>query len=335
MTFARKSTLLFACLGVLAYSVAVVGQEDVANVQLKALTLSKSGSLKGRITTAMSSFDAATPAAAVRVMLSRNGKNLAQAQTDKYGRFEIKDVHTGRYNILAIGETALLASGVNVVENDGTEAVAELVAMPAPHKVAKSVLQANSKSLLESPPVKMFERLDSPKVLTTSMISPTLTEGTISGLISDLGGNSAEAKVFLIQGDKIVKETISVDGRYTLNDVKAGVYSLMAVAQNGFSVAGVQVKKLPPVTRVSLVVQDGADITLAEGQTFRLYVQDEVDDDNDDGAPAILPDGGFVPGDGGVTGGGGVGFGGAAAGLGGLAGLAGLAALGDDNASPK
>ena len=309
-----------------------------ADVTIKTIGLNADGSLVGKISTAISSFDSSTPAEELSVSISRNGKILGEAKTDENGRFEIKNVQAGRYNLLAYGDQALLATGVEISEPAENSIVMELVAMPAPLKVATTVLSQYSKQMAAAKPLEVAKT----KMVSVNVISPTVSEGTVNGRVSDLNGEMIEnANVLLIQGNKIVAKSVAAKGTYSFDSVKAGVYTVMAVAESGFSVFGLEVVASKTISNASFK-QEPSDITLVEGQT-----QDILPNDNDQGIPVIddgfgapIIDGGFAGGGGGFAGGGGGIGGGGGSGLGlglGAAGIAlGAAALGDNDrrASP-
>ncbi|MEC9091094.1 MAG: hypothetical protein VX438_00200, partial [Planctomycetota bacterium] len=168
-------------IGLISFGFNAIGQDTAlpqgSENSVKTLALSANGSLIGKLSTALSSFDVTVPAEKLHVSLSRNGKMLHATQTDHRGRFELKDIQTGRYNFLAFGETALFVTGIDIVENDGLDVVAEMVAMPAPLKVAKTVLTSHSKSLMDSIPVKVQKSA----TVSVRSVAPIAYEGDVSG----------------------------------------------------------------------------------------------------------------------------------------------------------
>ena len=145
---------------------------------------------------------------------------------------------TGRYNLLAHGDQALLATGVEVTAADDKSTEFEFVAMPAPLKVATTILSQYSKQFAESKPLKDTKV----KLVSVQVISPTTSEGTVNGRVSNLNGELANiANVLLIQGNNVVANVEVNNGAYSFSAVKPGVYTVMAIADSGFSVFGLEV----------------------------------------------------------------------------------------------
>lgn len=325
---------ILSCFGVNAFgqeeSLPAPGDLAKSDLSIKTLTLTADNVLVGEVATAISSFDATTPAEGLSVTISRNGVVIKEATTDKDGKFALKDVESGRYNLVAVGVDTLFASGVEVVDfAPNSPANSRLVAMPAPLQVITAVLSKHVYKSIDTTEVN-FGQLAS-----MSTMSPSLVEGKIAGTITDLAGNLPEStNVMLMQGDQIVDQTIAANGKYQFNSVKAGIYSIVAASKNGFSVIGLEVVKAPVVKNVSAQGPGEANLTLADGTTIRLVqVQDEDRDEElgflpfDDGG--VITGGGGAPIGGGGIGGGGVG-GGGLAGLAGLAGIAGVAGSGNN-----
>jgi len=212
-------------------------------------------------------------------------------------------------------------------------------------------LSQYSKQFAESKPLKDTKV----KLVSVQVISPTTSEGTVNGRVSNLNGELANiANVLLIQGNNVVANVEVNNGAYSFSAVKPGVYTVMAIADSGFSVFGLEVVASATVSNVSFR-DNPIDITLVAGQTQDILPSEEAGLvlDAGFGAPCCgvpvdsccgaagggLAGGGFGGGGfgGGGFGGGGIGGGG---GLGlaiGATGLAlGAAALGnnDNRASP-
>ncbi len=353
-----KSLILAAVIGLFGAVTQAqeAGISAPTDVTIKSIGLNADGSLVGKISTAISSFDAATPAEKLSVSISRSGKIIGESKTDENGRFEIKNVGTGRYNLLAHGDQALLATGVEVTAADDKSTEFEFVAMPAPLKVATTILSQYSKQFAESKPLKDTKV----KLVSVQVISPTTSEGTVNGRVSNLNGELANiANVLLIQGNNVVANVEVNNGAYSFSAVKPGVYTVMAIADSGFSVFGLEVVASATVSNVSFR-DNPIDITLVAGQTQDILPSEEAGLvlDAGFGAPCCgvpvdsccgaagggLAGGGFGGGGFGGGGFGGGGFGGGGIGGGGGLGLAigatglalGAAALGnnDNRASP-
>lgn len=310
-------------------------------ISIKTASLTQEGHLVGTISTALSSFAAISPAEGLTVTLSRKGMVMGKAQTGREGTFVMENVKPGRYSLVAAGKTALLATGIDIVavskdapakDVDGLT----MVAMPSPYDMAKSILSRFKKRIAAGNPVKQTPI----QLISTRVTTPSVTEGTIQGQVADLNGALVgKATVVLVQGDKVVVQTQVQHGVYTFDNVKPGIYSLMAVSDGGFSVFGLEVLKGSITRKVSFEKASPTDITLVDGKTILLITtQDDeeeknTEDEEEDEDEIIIP---FFPGSGPAGGGGLGGGGGGLGGLGAVAGVAGLTAgVAALSASPK
>ncbi len=314
------------------------------------VSLNSAGVLEGKVN-GLNSVGELESLAGVSVSLMLNGKQVAQAITNKDGTFAFAGVAPGTYAMVAKSDRAfstyalhVLKSGANLqtslsvyAANLGEEKARELV---GDAWVPEGSASPNYYRDYQEDPLAGTRKFnDSHRI--------RLQNGNLVGRISrpgwvyadqDLSGNVAQV---LKNGEVVGTAAVKKDGHFTIAGLEPGVYDLFVGGDDGIAVVGFQAitgeatAQLAPEGSVLVSTQAGSSESLnfemvQPNEVAGPLVQEVVVGEEEIVGGGFAPGrsfggGGFGGGRGGFGGGGGGGGGIGGGGIGGLLGIAGLA----------
>jgi hypothetical protein len=324
----------------------------------------------------------------VDVFISRRGEETLHAATDSEGRFTFENVEPGVYAMSVWQDRVLASSALQVIDdsNDAggqypSSTVVSVADVDRP--TIKTALIRYLPAGVQTPaPILSGVDLDG---LAGKLGSPgnsirvAQTNGGLVGRLYLAGANAdklqgaAMSNVFILQdGDQIDRALTDPTGAFVFDDLKPGLYSMLAIGPGGVGLIGFELTSETAQQTAARVESEGEQlVSMLEEASDELSMQlapvpeavDSLDElmgepvEVVDGVPFALDgfeepilDGCCTPfGGGGMMGGGGSGngggggsiggggggggFGGGLSGVGALVGIAALAAVGsDDNA---
>lgn len=348
--------------------------------------LNEDDTLLGRLTVIEPATGKPEPVQSVKIRFVRKGRVQAEVSPDANGSFSVKGLERGVYSMIAAGEDGFLAWSVNVqpkladmaklppglqramlAQEVKDELDVQAAAVPPANfiplkELLTQYLPSEDSTLYlagnDLPPDMDAPPRDADPGTSLKHHQVRLTDdGRLLGRIRRLQPDSGrdlrirQLNVFLLQGDSITaQEDVAPNGTFAFEDMRPGVYSMVAAGRDGFLAFSIDVlgaRKEPvdlDVTQTANQVVPAAfrvnadeglqiDVALCSPADFNQQNLAALTDGftNEPGAPiadaGFAPDfggGGFPPMSGGagpgMGGGGGGGFGGGGSG-GGLGGV--------------
>ncbi len=218
------------------------------------VAVDQDGSVRGRIT-AVGSDVGVVGLGKTKVMLVRDGNidHLIDTQID--GSFEMRNVEQGDYSLIASGKLGFAAFGVRVTDevSEHSTNVIEIATVNPGSLPLRRVLE----SVL---PMKVLEQVDLSAVEGIDAVGSNrvrLTDGKLTGRLNSFVAVSQEGtKVAILNDDKKVAETtVGANGDFTIENLAAGVYELVAVGKSGLAVLTFEAVSADSLTELS----NGAD----------------------------------------------------------------------------
>lgn len=303
----------------------------------------------------------------VSVKLEASDGTVKTSTTDSEGNFLFEGVEPGIYSIVAQGESVYACIAMHVVD-----ATAGASALPNDALISLADIDFSTikTAMIRYMPPKFapvtggIEIGDGSELASqlvgSSMFKVSQRDGGMSGVVLRAGAEQGTllgaegSNVFLFRrGAEVDRQVTDGQGRFRMEDVKPGVYSLIAIGTQGLATVGFEVVSENRVQTASVVGADGTQmvqtgapipdsISVQTAPPSRIIsdvvISEEVIGEEIvgsvpvNGAPTFRPtSGGFFGG----GGGGGGGFGGGGGGGGGFGGgFGGLAAIGAAIAIP-
>jgi len=232
------------------------------------IILDENGGFNGRLSSMRNPDGEQVPAANLNVMLARHGAVIGSTKTDAAGRFSFADLPEGVVAIWAEGEDSLLLfSCVLFGKDSAIEENAGLVAAQVELDLDSAVVfgadMATVKELI-SPSLHSEDKRFSNEVAPedqefsfgTGETSSTLQNHNVSlqvdgslngelGILDERTGRLREVLDmtvhFVRNGVRVASSKVSNDGRFIANGLTPGVYSVVAVGQDGVLVCSLNV----------------------------------------------------------------------------------------------
>ncbi|MEM9587750.1 MAG: carboxypeptidase-like regulatory domain-containing protein [Planctomycetota bacterium] len=209
--------------------------------------------VKGRVV--LPTVDATANAIAnAQVVLSHRDGQAIRTTTDQDGNFSLMGLQPGVYALIARGPSgsSFACCALHVVDGSqaGSDAYSsqfEVGAAKLRHQTIKSAVVRYLAPSTDSASSIEAARLDalSSKVCGDDFFRVAQVDGGMIGRLHTAGAKEARlpdaglANVFVLQGDKEVARTVSDEsGRFQIDSLQPGQYSMVAVGQAGLAVAG-------------------------------------------------------------------------------------------------
>ncbi|TWU04750.1 carboxypeptidase-like regulatory domain-containing protein [Stieleria varia] len=342
--FSLTSAIFAALFGLLGFAVATPASADGEIRQW--VGASGDGVVEGRILVPVSTGDAEAVQGAEVLLRSGNGTVYkAESRTDETGRFRFIQVPTGAYTVISRGDRSFLCGVLHVVPEDVAGGTLS-IDIPAA-RLDRTTIKTAVLRYLDPSREPQDVRTDLPPESMTSSGAPmqvAVSQGGLSGrLMRDAWSGAEMTNVFIFKDGVEVRRTVTeMDGKFRIDELETGVYSLIGAGPHGFCAVGFELLDPLALSSVQIVSESQkAFVALADEVPSVLSVQlappgaasilsDESESEEVATSDAAATDdlGAYGPMSGGGTPGGGGGFSGGGGGSGDLGALAGLAGLG-------
>lgn len=269
------------------------GEDGLGNrLRSHIVRLNEENEITGKITLIESVTGDLTPIEQVRIRFVRKGAVKAITTPNRDGSFTVKDLEPGVHSMIAAGRDGFLAWSVNVqpklsdvakmpkllrtrflLQEVKTTLSIEAAAVPPSNFVPlKSLLRGylpSEESTLYMDGVAIPEEMDGPppidaqKGTTLRHHQVRLTrDGRLLGRIRRLQPDSGrdlkirQLNVFLLRNNENVgQEPVAPNGTFAFNDLRPGVYSMVAAGRDGFLAFSIDVLN-PAQTEATLPRQE-------------------------------------------------------------------------------
>jgi hypothetical protein len=345
-----KASLCVAIAAMMAFLAATADAADVTESQW--VRLSDQGTVAGRVVVPRGDEISAVRSARV-VLIDQNGKlSGSVTESDNTGRFVLENVSPGVYTLMVEGEDTFACCAMHVVNsnvpiNSKFEIAAAALTPKVVRQAALRYLPAESRTEVSFDP--QGNPLASERALVGEVVRVVQHNGGLKGRLTKAGfGDTlglANANVLIFRdGVEVSRTTADEDGNFSVANLGAGSYSVLASSPEGFGVMGVELVDPLTVQNASTKQSSSSELVAQVGgvnDTFVMQaaplpsagsvISDEVISEEVVGpavpletTPGMVVDGGF----GYAPGGGGFGGGGGGGGIGGGGSLRGMALIG-------
>jgi hypothetical protein len=251
--------------------------QEIAPARNHVVKIGEDGSVRGRLWAmdAKSEFTSGMEGFEVYFV---KGDSKTNAVTDADGQFSINGLEPGVYSFIAINPAGIAAFGVKVVDKDTEGVSAEL-------KIETAVISSDVEIVRNLFSTAKYEKSannivasETPKVSGANRVY--LEDGKLVGRVVSFyqNANLENTKVILMQNEeKVAEVTTGIDGKYEFQDLKPGVYDLIATGPLGM--AAIRFAAVEKEISTSTIAQDGMitampvqEVALAQDTTI---LQDE------------------------------------------------------------
>lgn len=274
------------------------------------VVLDSSRSLRGRVTVP----GGFPPEHSPSLHFTRAGESVRSVYLAQDGRFSVADLNSGTYGLSLATSDSFLAFSVFVASGNGPRPAAPepglqidaMASLPSDYELVSSLVQ-DSAVLSESvtplatgtklPPVDRPAAKDTAGSAAIKPRSVRLTpDGTLNGIVHkpidgpngtvEFAWMSGVELTFVHNNQSVATVTTNADGRFHVDDVFPGEYSLVARGAAGIAVLGIQVSESAPATvnhgdlpsesqslqYVSANIQNGSNHPAAGSNDVRLDI---------------------------------------------------------------
>ena len=197
------------------------------------VALNRIGQLEGRINSGNQSDE-------LNVYFVRDGKIVTRTTTRDGGYFIAEGINEGNYSFIATGQRGFVAYGIQVTPYDQVTGVNAIEAA-----TVSSGFKGIQRILKNSVPSQIAAEISG--IEQTAAAAPSfagsnlvkLTNGQLSGQVASFDQSRQPVygtEVFIIRDDReIARTTVDVSGNFTLRNLEAGTYDLIAAGSNGIA----------------------------------------------------------------------------------------------------
>lgn len=267
-------SLLFGAIALVCTGTATaaeLGQQLTINQWVR---LAEDGTLNGRLM-ATSLDGSALGVDGVEVTVQQDGGEAFDATSNVDGEFSITGVTPGIYSLTARGETSFASCAMHVVGSDVETArdlpIQSLISLA---DVDQSIVQGAMVRYLPptfEPIRHSIEEADltglRTRVVSDHLFKVAQTDGGLSGVIyaagaeADVLEGAAMTNVFVLrEGTEVARITTEDDGSFRLDDMEAGVYSVIAVGPDGIGSIGFQLIAEDDLATAAIIGRDGTSL---------------------------------------------------------------------------
>jgi len=219
------------------------------------------GVLVGRVVLPSTNGNAKAIGNAAIALRSYEGETI-HGQTNKAGEFRIENVPSGVYSMTAKADNVFACCAMHVLDTEKVDGAnfpktVELAAASIDFSMVKTAIiryvPPTSNQLASSLPNSQFDTL-AKRVVNSEYFRVERVEGGMKGaiLLAGTRGNDLAAadliNVFIVKnGEAVARSVTDVEGRFQVNNLPAGEYSLLAVGSAGVGLAGFELTETASV----------------------------------------------------------------------------------------
>ena len=202
------------------------------------VTINEDGEVQGRVASIGHKSKRANGIAEAGVYFIQNGEIVQKSYTNDDGTFVVKGLEEGIYSFVSAGEFSFATCGVNLVKSDANEENYLEVAAITPN--VQAIQQIIENELPESVKNDLALSLNSIDVRPSNVVGTNrvaLDGDVLRGQVVSLVSNELKkTKAHLFRANTKVKEfSIDSDGSFEIDNVKAGVYDIVVVGEQGLA----------------------------------------------------------------------------------------------------
>ena len=205
-------------------------------------SLDELGNLNGQITAAGDKPNN------ISVYVMQGNRIVQQSTTDALGEFTLPKITPGRYSIIIAGQNQLAVQGV-MIDGVGSEEANNFIQLSTIRTAYQGVQDLVTAVL----PKQISTNLGTTEG-STQQVSATLSDAPVANQVRIINGNIrgqivsltnenniAGTTVHLLQNSKPVSQVeIDDEGMFTIPDIEAGTYDLVATAKSGMAVMRIE-----------------------------------------------------------------------------------------------
>ena len=197
------------------------------------VALNRIGQLEGRINSGDQTGE-------LNVYFVRDGKIVTRTTTQDGGYFIAEGINEGNYSFIATGRGGFVAYGIQVTPYDqvtGVNAI-EAATVSSGYKGIQRILKNSVPSQIAAEISGIEQtKATAPSFAGSNLVQ--LTDGQLSGQVASFDQSRQPVygtEVFIIRDDReIARTTVDVSGNFTLRNLEAGTYDLIAAGSNGIA----------------------------------------------------------------------------------------------------
>ena len=197
------------------------------------VALNRIGQLEGRINSGDQTGE-------LNVYFVRDGEIVTRTTTQDGGYFIAEGINEGNYSFIATGRGGFVAYGIQVTPYDqvtGVNAI-EAATVSSGYKGIQRILKNSVPSQIAAE-ISGIEQTEASAPSFTGSNVVKLTGNQLSGQVASFDQSRQPVygtEVFIIRDDReIARTTADVSGNFTLRNLEAGTYDLIAAGSNGIA----------------------------------------------------------------------------------------------------
>lgn len=231
--------------------------QDIAPARNQVVKIGEDGSVRGRLWAMDAKSEFTSGMEGIEVYFVK-GDSKTNAVTDADGQFSINGLEPGVYSFIAYSRSGIAAFGVRVVDKD-----AEIEGVTAELKIETALISSDVEIVRNLFSTASYEKSsnnivasETQKVVGANRVY--LVDGKLKGRVVSFfqNANLENTKVVLMRNEEKVGEfTTGIDGSYEFDDLKPGVYDLIATGPLGM--AAIRFAAVEKEMSTGLNTQDG------------------------------------------------------------------------------